>query len=248
MFCGEHTLIGAGSRDVHLNVLFCKRWSCDVCMPSRLAQLRRLAADGEPTTFLTFTAKPSRYEHEAEAARDLVHCWRMVRQHLIREGYCDTLPFIAVIEEHRSGWPHLHLLARMPYVPQKHLSALADRYIGAPVVDIRRVYNRRHASRYIAKYCAKGPALYAGCKRYWRSQDYADLYASDTPVADRGRHWWRERMHISDVIWNLQNCDWHHINDAITHVELAPGPNASWLWWDHPPPSKVRRPSCDYRH
>lgn len=244
MFCGQDTLVGVGTDDVVLQPLLCKRWSCDTCMPRRLLQLRALAASGEPTSLLTLTCDPKRYAEPAAAARDLVRCWRLMRQRLTREGYATKIPFIAVVEATKKGWPHLHILLRAPYLPQAYLSHLACAYIGAPIVDIRRVYNRRHASRYIAKYVSKGPAAFEGCKRYWRSQDYDTAGPVDQPVADRGRSWWRERCDWQYLLYTLQNCDWHHRNEEGKPVVLEPGPEARWLWFEHDPPPLSEVSKC----
>lgn len=229
---------------MRLTPLLCKCWRCETCMPKRLRQLRALAASGNPTTFITLTINPARYPNEAAAARDLVRCWRLMRQRMTRDGFTTKSPFIAVVEATKRGWPHLHVLARLPFIPQKYLSRLARQYIGSPVVDIRKVHNRRHASRYIAKYVSKGPAHYEGCKRYWRSQDYADGWDPKGAVADQPRRWTREREHRDYIAWTLQKCDWHPIQEPDGSLLFLPGPAARWLWPTVDPPEETEVPKC----
>lgn len=236
--------MGVGTHDIRLTPLLCKRWRCETCLPHRLKQLRALAASGNPTSFVTLTIDPKRYDSTAAAAQDLVRCWRLIRQRLVRDGYCKKSPFLAVIEATAKGWPHLHILCRLPYVPQRYLSALAQKYTGSPIVDIRKVYNRRHASRYIAKYVSKGPAQFEGCKRYWRSQDYAAGWDPDAPVADRGRRWFKEREHIDYIVWTLAECDWHQSGEGGRSVTLSPGPGAGWLWPFERPPDDSQVKQC----
>lgn len=240
MFCGEDTLVGVGADDVRLTPLRCKRWRCETCLPDRLRQLQALAAAGAPTTLLTLTINPAAHADPASAARALVKCWRLMRQRLTRDGYCGKQPFIAVVEATKRGWPHLHVLARLPYVPHAYLSKLARKYIGSPIVDIRRIHSRKHAARYVAKYVSKGPAHYDGCKRYWRSQDYAPDWDPGAAVHDRGRRWFREREHIDYLAWSLGKCDWRHSIEPDGSVVLTPGISARWLWPSHGPPDNAQ--------
>lgn len=177
---------------VAVHRLYCRSWQCEDCRPRRLRMLRDLAAAGQPCTLITLTSNPNEHESPDDAARALVHAWRMTCQRARREGLAAKIPYLAVFEETRRGWPHLHILARAPYIPHDWLSERLNQYAGAPIVDIRRVYNRRHASRYVAKYVSKGPGRFEGCKRYWRSQDYqlsATGWERDTPVHD-AEHWY----------------------------------------------------------
>lgn len=167
-----------------------------------------------------------------------------MRQRLTRDGLAEKIPFVAVFEETKAGWPHLHILCRAPYIPQNYLSGLAAKYLRSPVVDIRKVYNRRHASRYVAKYIAKGPAKFNACKRYWRSQDYCESAAADKPIHDSNQPAWREREHIDYLQWTLQKCDWHHRKTEGDTVILEPGSEARWLWAEHDPPTNCGEYRC----
>lgn len=144
------------------------------------------AAGGRPNKFITLT---SRYRPDEmtihEAAQQLVHSWRMVIQRAKREGLFNDIQYIAVFELTKKGWPHLHILARANFLPQKWLSARMREYCDSPVVDVRAVKSQRRAAWYIAKYTAKTPEKFEGCKRYWRTLKY-DFTArkKEKPVAD----------------------------------------------------------------
>jgi hypothetical protein len=51
------------------------------------------------------------------------------------------------------------------------------RRTNAPIVHIRRIHNATHAAIYVAKYIAKAPERFEGCKRYWASHHYAPKMA-----------------------------------------------------------------------
>lgn len=80
-----------------------------------------------------------------------------------------SVEFLAVVEAQKNGNPHLHIMARCPYVPQSWLSARTAALIAAPVVDIRDVKETRKLANYVAKYCGKDPQRFGTCKRYWSS-------------------------------------------------------------------------------
>lgn len=179
--CGEQAL-RAGHGDTTLAAtLRCNAWTCEECRPRRTARLKAEARKGNPTTFLTLTSRISSEKTPDEAARELVRAWREIRRRASLLGERRPVEFLAVFERTKKGWPHLHVLARLPFLPQKLLSKWMEELTGSPIVDIRRVDSAKGAARYVAKYLAKGPEAFNGCKRYWRSLNY--LSEEDRPSA-----------------------------------------------------------------
>lgn len=84
----------------------------------------------------------------------------------------DGLQFLAVIERHKSGWPHLHILARARWIGQRWLSLQAADILKSPIVDIRLIQPGRYRYGYVAKYVGKDPARLGTTKRYWASRNY----------------------------------------------------------------------------
>ena len=198
MFCGSHTLTASYHDHANISVLRCRRWSCDECLPSRLWQLRGLAASGEPTRFLTLTSRYGSADTPDEAAVRLVHAFRMLVQKAVRYGFWTRPQYLAVLEATKNGWPHLHVLMRAEFIPQRWISRQMAEWIDSPVVDISAIKSRRHASRYIAKYVSKGPMKFTGCKRYWRSQSYVQADGEERSTACREKPTcWRQRASIT---------------------------------------------------
>jgi hypothetical protein len=83
-----------------------------------------------------------------------------------------TLPFLAVFEQHKSGWPHLHLLARTGYLSQKWLSEQMNQLADSPVCYVTLVKGADKIAHYCAKYVGKQPFHFGTAKRYWSSRDY----------------------------------------------------------------------------
>ena len=80
-----------------------------------------------------------------------------------------AVEFLAVVEAQGSGEPHLHIICRMPYIPQAWIAQQMDRRIGAPICWIEAVYQTRKLANYVAKYCGKNPHRFGTLKRYWQS-------------------------------------------------------------------------------
>lgn len=176
-----------GSRAI---TLWCRSWSCTDCMPHRLAALKRFARNGRPTTFLTLTVNPATGQSAEHRARELVEAMRIMLKRARRKFQKSEIEYLAVFEETKRGEPHLHMLMRAPFVPQKWISATMDELIAAPIVDIRRVTSARLAAQYVAKYVAKGPKAFGSLKRYWSTPKY-DLsrVEADQRDAERGSGW-----------------------------------------------------------
>lgn len=202
--------------------LYCRAWTCSTCAPRRAAQLRWLARSGEPTSFLTLTVNPARGESPERRARDLRDAWRWLRRKMRRRWPGQAFPFLAVFERTKKGEPHLHILLRGCYVPQDWLSDQMRARLGAPIVDIRHVRDQNRAAAYVAKYLAKAPASWAGCKRYWRSQDW-QLWPDEVrpKLADRT---WLIKTPVADL-WREAATTGISVSDQVR------GPPIEVLWW-----------------
>lgn len=172
MLCEWSTIVIVHEDGVNLHTFSCKCWQCEGCFYKRLLQLQHDAKSGLPNTFLTLTSKYTEEKTPDQAAQELVIAWRNIRQRAKREGIAKRIEFIAVFEETDQGWPHLHILMRAPFIPQAWISERMQEYTNSPIMWIRAVESKEHAAWYLAKYFAKGPHKFKGCKRYWMSRGY----------------------------------------------------------------------------
>lgn len=252
MFCGEHTLKLDVPQGAYLHRLRCRSWGCDDCMPHRLNQLKRLGMSGHPNKFITLTWHTTQPHTPDEAAQCLVRAWRNVLQRARRRGLIDHCEFLAVFEATAAGYPHLHILARMPYLPHRWLSAAMHRYASSPVVDIRAVRSVRHASWYLAKYVSKGPTKWTGCKRYWRSQGWVrdhQMSIDTRPLIDATASRWTI---AADQLADAFRCAGWNVEDTGAggyFVSYCPGASRPLDWTAHlsaprapPEPCRIRQP------
>lgn len=209
VFCQSQTIVKSYSTHHEIAPLRCRCWHCQDCVGMRLAQLSRLCRDGQPTTFLTFTIRAVDDDNQAERARLIKRAWTNLRRVIVRRFKLKSLPFIAIFEQTKRGEPHLHVLARMPFVDQKFLSKYWEEHTGAFRVDVRKVRSQAGVARYVSKYVSKAPVMWEGTKRYWRSLDWIVEKTLDVsrPIIEM-LAWWKREVHHLVVIDGYQRMGW----------------------------------------
>lgn len=158
-WCGTFTMAGPSTQSEGQFTYvrhMCKSYSCSVCGPKKLRRARwRIGqeAQGRRLTRLASLTLDPRKIHEGQSPFVyLRETWRKMRVSLARH-LGKSIQFIAVVELHKSGIPHLHVLVGA-YLPQEWLSAAWQGVGGGKIVDIRYVDVHR-VSRYLSKYLTK---------------------------------------------------------------------------------------------
>jgi len=120
------------------------------------------------------------------------------------------LPFLAVFEATKTGWPHLHILMRSRFIPQEWISAEMEAITGSPVVWIERISDLKKVASYIVKYCGKNPHRFGTTKRYWQSKDFALAKKPPRPDKPALRAGW-EKEDIRLAVWAdaLRQAGWN---------------------------------------
>jgi hypothetical protein len=183
-----------------------------------------LAFIGQPNRFLTLTVNPAWFASPDERARELVRAWRNLRRRIMRDKKWKHLPFLAVFEQTKKGEPHLHIVLRCGYIDHQFISDAMLEMIGAPIIDIRAVKDKKQVAWYIAKYLGKDPRSYEGTKRYWRSKDWEDLAKKQKPLhAEDGATWKIVQENVFDfaksvIIFGAREVRW--IADSRFEAEL----------------------------
>lgn len=150
----------------------CKGWDCVDCSAVKKRKLRRQILAGEPNKFATFTLRPLAGEYPVEMRKRLSACFNIFIRRTKRHFNLKSLPFLAVVEAHESGFPHIHVFLRCDFIPQKWIKRAWQEITGAFKVDIRQIRNQNGAARYATKYVTKAPARYLKMPRYWSSRDW----------------------------------------------------------------------------
>lgn len=181
-------------------------------------RLKRLARAGVPETFITLTSSDRTSLDRDEAAQKLRRGWNILVKRWKRAHQGQRLPYIAVLEATKAGRPHLHILARVPWLSQKWLSQACDALLGAPIVWIERITNPAKMAAYVAKYIGKAPHKFIGCKRYWRSRDW---------IKDLEQ--WAKDNEKSAIKWIICN---YNLN-ALANKLVDDGFDVSWVRHDY---------------
>lgn len=182
--CGGWSLVKHEATHTTAITLWCNSWQCPDCLPHRLRRLKRDASDGKPDKFITLTVNPAVGQSVEQRAYDLSNAWKIVVKRIRRKWKGSKIEYMCVFEETKRGEPHLHILARAPYIPQKWLSEQLDELISAPIVDIRAVRGQKMAAAYVAKYVGKGPRPFGKLKRYWCTPGYGTSVKLDQPDSE----------------------------------------------------------------
>ena len=133
--------------------LFCQSYRCKRCRNPKLKKVRariaEIATKHKLTRMATLTLDPSKIKKGETTDRYLRECWREMRVSLARK-FGKSIPFFGVLEFHKSGIAHLHLLVGK-YISQNWLSRAWKAIGGGKIVDIRWVDVHR-VSAYLSVY------------------------------------------------------------------------------------------------
>jgi len=133
------------------------------------------------------------------------------------------LPFFAVFEATKKGQPHLHIVLRAPFMPQKWLSAQMLELLKSPILDVRAIDSTTRVAAYIAKYLGKDPHQFGTCKRYWHSKDWNVTPEPEAPESSK-------RFLYSDRI----RAPWH---DVLRRLQESGRPHRVVDWRIYLPPA-----------
>jgi len=209
MFCAEWSIVKIQFQTATVLPLKCKCWTCDECRPGRTKRLVEEAKSGKPDVFITLTSKRRASLTADQAAVLLAHAWRHIRAEYLRAHGKHSLPFLAVFEETKRGWPHIHIVARCKWIDQRWLSKRMKALHDSPVVHVRRVTGVEKVAYYISKYISKNPHRFEGVKRYWRSLDYLFPVAAEEPDEwGEVPHWEVVRRHYTCIADDMARDGW----------------------------------------
>lgn len=192
----------------------CKSWLCDECAPMRRRSLIAEIKKGNPDRFVTLTVNPHWFDSPEERAAALAKAWRLTVMAFKYRWPNAKVAYFCIFEATKLGEPHLHIAWRGPFIPQSWLSKQMRQRMGAPVVDVRKIRQKKQVAEYVSKYISKRSIKFGTCKRYWRSLSYL-LKSRRQEIQERnaGCTFWRSDRHLVDffaVLWRKGRvCTWN---------------------------------------
>lgn len=194
----------------------CRSWGCDSCRNDRSRQLIGEAQEGAPERFITLSVNPNWFNTPEERARRLVAAWRLIRRRFLKMRPNAQIEFMAVFERTKKGEPHLHIVQRGSFIPQKWLAGQMAELMGAPVVDIRYIRSKKTVAFYIFKYIGKEPFQFGTLKRYWRSKRYLSMTAKEKKaLRNKGA-----RFYVIDYHWKTLFC-WIMDHHKVSNLQMS---------------------------
>jgi hypothetical protein len=137
-----------------------------------------------------------------------------------------TLAYFAVVEKHKSGRPHLHILLRCDYIPQRWLSRQMQQLAGSPICDIRQIKTTKQAVAYVAKYIGKAPARFGTARSYWYTKNWSLSTAQKVEVEPQQKRWFSAKpMRWSEIVTEIDR--WRPIIDVTPDGWFALSPRAA---------------------
>lgn len=177
---------------------------------------------------MTLTCSRRQYPSPLVAFRSLSQAIPVLMKRLRRSFPDNRIEYFCVWESTASGWPHVHVLFRGPYIPQRCLSSHWQELTGSPVVDIRRVYTRAQVASYLSKYLTKQPDVPYGHRRFRTSRAFwqgdSPGRRNPNPTGER----WRLRR---DSLFTLAQV-WSNLGFIVTFDH----PGSLTAFFQRPPP------------
>lgn len=213
MLCKEWTAVHRAIDHVRALPLECRCWNCPLCYEKRRRELIAQLLDGQPDMFLTITLRRSVAKTPELARKRLAHEWAKLAKSIARYHGVKSFAYAVICEKHKSGWPHFHILARLPYTNWHWLKRKMKKQANSPSVDVRRI-KRKAQIAYCAKYAGKAVERFGTSKRYFFSKLYGIAWVSRAKRrADRPRQKWTiETTNLEGVLidypWHLYTRQW----------------------------------------
>lgn len=170
--CGEWSLVQRSDAGLKAIPMRCHKWSCSDCGPRQKRRLLRCLQTTTVDALITLTCASSHFPDPATAFVYLSHQIPHLMKRLRRAYPLASIEYFCVWEETRAGWPHVHVLMRGPYIPQRLLSHHWSQLARSPIVDVRAVHQSQDAARYLSKYLTKQPAVPPGYRRFRTSRAF----------------------------------------------------------------------------
>lgn len=190
-FCGRWSTTGQTDDGSWHVPLFCHRWDCYRCGAQKVRQLLSRLEDVEAQRFMTLSCNPARWASPTEAFYGLSKAVGLLAKRIRTAFGPGAFEYCLIWEVTRKGWPHIHLLTRGAFIPQRWLSACWKELTDAPVVDIRQIVSNVQLAAYVLKYITKAPEAPMKMKRYRFSRRFLKPRDHPHPTRYEGAVNWK---------------------------------------------------------
>ncbi len=248
-YCGKGAIIGCSPDRSHVVIIpmRCKSWDCPHCGPRKRLEWIHKFMNANPDREITLTCPKDKWPDPQDAAWHMKKAFVKLVQR-IRRKY-GPFEYGLVWELTKAGTPHLHILSRGSYIPQKWLKLQwQDLGIGF-IIHISSVKNAGLHAAHLCKYLAKDTGQTAASLTPMRIVQVSrgfllDEPASSTADAYPGYAWVFSSQSPTEVLKPFLECtrflDVEHGHDGLIDIFLDADPPPSdiedspELWAGHP--------------
>jgi len=213
----------------------CHKWACPYCSTFKLLEAQATARAGHPQRHIVLTLKPRPEISLKDQVAFIRSKFRLLVERIRRTH--GPFQYMAALELQKNGPPHLHILARGPYVSQRWLAGAWRRLTGAFIVHVGAVTRTENAVRELTKYLAKTAAALAEQLPGLSVFTTSDAWPLDPPERDpaHSEHSWIS-LHVSFDLQDLTDALKAFGSDLSPHSKM-PGLFAAKR---SPPPSPAQ--------
>lgn len=180
-FCGRGSLVARSPDGEQIIIVpfFCKSWKCKPCAVRLTERWRARIHLAHPERFITLTWDVRNEQDPVEAYSTMKEQFpKLVR--LIRKRF-GQFEYVLIWEWTLRGYPHIHILQKGCYLPQKWLSKAWSHLGCGEVVFIKDVSSAKHINKYITKYLTKNGHLTAMTLPFGRLIQASQHFFDDIP-------------------------------------------------------------------
>jgi hypothetical protein len=207
--CGDGSLTRSGNGVSQVVTQRCKCAGCEDCGPGYRRDKGKLAASGLPRILITLTAPPNPTITKDEQARRIIAAANAFRRFWNKRNPKRLISWFWVFERHKSGWPHLHILATNAFIPVKLLSVWMRNRMRAKITGVEKIRDPTAAKNYVTKYVSKVLDKFEHLARWGRSRGYGHRPAKQEHFPELADCLWeRTETNAKDLIHNMLCRGW----------------------------------------
>ena len=170
--CPNGSIVLTHSGNVNVLPARCNRWNCKNCGPRKARRLRARLEQTNPSRLITLTLRPDPSLTPAEMLQKANRAWSILWRRYRRRFGAKARGYAKIVELTKAGTPHLHIIASVPFIHHRQLSAEWRELTGSYIVDIRVVKKSKGISGYLTSYLTKALEVPRGMRKWSAARAY----------------------------------------------------------------------------
>ena len=157
-FCKDGAIVGrTDDGEFVVFPMSCKSWQCEACRPAKVRRWEEIIKLGRPNRMLTLTVDPSNFSGPVAAREALNQAWTHLVANIRKMYTSRPTEYVRIHENHASGWPHMHILLRSPWINARWIKKRWSEAGIGKIVDIRAIdpeditKQAKHLVKYLGK-------------------------------------------------------------------------------------------------